>query len=315
MGEFGGWPIDPTHSNVFSRQQAEESDHKWWAVVGRVSEDLLILDVDFYKMDDDVKAEIETGWFGLLDDTRVVKTPSGGVHVYLRTDAELEDLPRTVDAVDLKGDVARGYCLTHPKSEYEVQVDEDPVKVSASLVRELPIFISSEPRGTRETEDPSIDEAEMRSKVAAPCLAEALDDDSDFATRFINAVRHESTETMLIYDLLNRSEYPEGSNKSAPHWLHDTPSKTGTNFRVDEGGETFRCWRHDTTGNAFHLLGVKHDLFECGAWSYEKVDMLPVLKLARKKGYTTQVSCETVKNNGLCPIDCGRRYPLEGVVK
>ena len=44
------------------------------------------------------------------------------------------------------------------------------------------------------------------------------------------------------------------------HPLHG--SDTGANFMLDEGGQTFRCWRCGVTGNAMHLLGIREGLFD-----------------------------------------------------
>lgn len=48
------------------------------------------------------------------------------------------------------------------------------------------------------------------------------------------------------------------------HPIHG--SDTGSNFMVDEGGETWRCWRHGCTGNAMHLVGMQAGLIDCGEW-------------------------------------------------
>lgn len=72
----------------------------------------------------------------------------------------------------------------------------------------------------------------------------------------------DSDVSLGIYDVLSRSEYPEGENVSHP--FHS--SSTGTNFRVDAGSETFRCWRHGVTGNGLHLLGMEQGVIECGEW-------------------------------------------------
>lgn len=73
----------------------------------------------------------------------------------------------------------------------------------------------------------------------------------------------DSDVDVTIYDVIGAGSYPEGENTGHP--FH--PSETGTNFRVDEGGETFRCWRHGVTGNALHLLGIEQDVINCGGWA------------------------------------------------
>lgn len=75
--------------------------------------------------------------------------------------------------------------------------------------------------------------------------------------------RPDTDAALSIYDVISRNSYPEGENRSHP--FH--PSGTGQNFRVDPGAETFRCWRHEVTGNAYHLLGIKHDVIDCGDWA------------------------------------------------
>lgn len=317
VNEFGGWPIDPEHDGVFELSDVEEADHDWWAIVGRKTRDLLVLDVDLYKMNESQKAAVEAGWYGILDDTRIVRTQSGGVHVYLRTDAEFDDLPETIDHVDLKGDVARGYVLARPRGEYEVVNDVPPVEISYDLLRELPVFRDREARGETKTAEPIATEEDMRLKTSPPCLTNALDSDSEFAERLTSAVKYGIVDKLPVYRVLDRSDYPEGVNRAAPSWLHETPSDTGTNFRVDEGGETFRCWRHDATGNAYHLLGVKAGIIECGEWMRNNVDMADIREYARENEFLTDddvIRCETVKKNGLCPFDCGRKHPFDGVI-
>jgi len=65
-----------------------------------------------------------------------------------------------------------------------------------------------------------------------------------------------------LYDILRRTSYPEGGRRSHP--VHG--SDTGSNFKVDEGAETFRCWRHQTTGTALHLVGMDAGIITCGEW-------------------------------------------------
>ena len=318
IAEFGGWPIDPSEKYVCEIDEIRESEHEWWAIVAHKTSNLLVFDIDLYKMSDDEKSQVDKGWFGILDETRIVKTPSGGIHVYVLTDSSFEDLPREIDHVDLKGDVARGYVLSHPREEYTVVNDESPVEVSSGVLRELPAFQSNTPRGAKKETEPVVSEEEMRLKTSPPCLKKALDATSDFADRLINSVKFGSTDKLPVYRLLNEAQYPEDTNTAAPSWLHKSPSDTGTNFRVDSGGETFRCWRHDVTGNAYHLLGVKHGVFECGDWAHEHVDLSEVRRIARENGFLTDedvISCETVQKNDLCPFDCGRRHPFDGVVE
>lgn len=65
-----------------------------------------------------------------------------------------------------------------------------------------------------------------------------------------------------VYDVLSQSSHPAGQRVAHP--VHG--SGTGTNFHVDEDGETWRCWRHSVTGNALHLVGMEEGLIDCGDW-------------------------------------------------
>lgn len=74
-------------------------------------------------------------------------------------------------------------------------------------------------------------------------------------------------------------EFREGQNSAHP--FHG--STTGSNFMVDKGGETWRCWRHGVTGNALHLLGQRDRIIECGEKpSGEK--WREIIEIAKKEG-------------------------------
>lgn len=93
--------------------------------------------------------------------------------------------------------------------------------------------------------------------------------DSDHAARGCDdsAVTDHDVE-LSVYDVVDRAGHPPGER--VPHPFHG--SDTGTNFMVDEDGETFRCWRHDVTGNADHLIGIEQGVVECGAWDPHGLD-------------------------------------------
>lgn len=89
---------------------------------------------------------------------------------------------------------------------------------------------------------------------------------------------------LSVYDILSAARYPE--EKRVGHPFH--PSGTGSNFKVDDGGETWRCWRHDCTGNAAHLLGIEAGILECGEWTtgaIESETWRDVFDYAREHGY------------------------------
>lgn len=95
----------------------------------------------------------------------------------------------------------------------------------------------------------------------------------------------ENTETEIgVYDVISSASHPEGERTEHP--FHG--SGTGTNFLVDEGGETFRCWRHGVTGNAGHLLGMDVGVISCGEWENGGLDSdtwHEIFDEAREAGY------------------------------
>jgi P4 family phage/plasmid primase-like protien len=93
------------------------------------------------------------------------------------------------------------------------------------------------------------------------------------------------TDTEIgVYDVISSASHPEGERTEHPY--HG--SGTGTNFLVDEGGETFRCWRHSCTGNAGHLLGMDVGVISCGEWESGGLDSdtwREIFDEARGRGY------------------------------
>jgi len=109
----------------------------------------------------------------------------------------------------------------------------------------------------------TVDEDELREIVDPfrPDSAER-DDNSpvDRAARIGGSDGHE----IDVYDVLSSASYSEGTR--CDHPFHG--SDTGANFMVDDGGETWRCWRHDCTGNALHLVGIDEGIISCGDWKH-----------------------------------------------
>jgi putative DNA primase/helicase len=86
-----------------------------------------------------------------------------------------------------------------------------------------------------------------------------------------------------IHDVLLRSNYPEDERRGHP--VHG--SDTGSNFMVDEGAETWRCWRHGCTGNALHIIGMEEGIIDCGQWTNGQVssdDWSQIFDAARDRG-------------------------------
>jgi len=99
-----------------------------------------------------------------------------------------------------------------------------------------------------------------------------------------------------IYDVLPRSEHPGDERGSHPY--HG--SKSGTNFMVDEDGESFRCWRHEVTGHAGHLLGMDVGVLDCGEWDRREIateTWREIYDAAREAGYDIPAKDHTKGTN------------------
>lgn len=119
----------------------------------------------------------------------------------------------------------------------------------------------------------------------APFLADAYEAINGEPPRLPGSESKPNTDLGLaIHDVVSASSYPEGENNAHP--FH--PSDTGTNFHVDADGETFRCWRHDVTGGAAHLLGIEQGVIQCGEWANGGLDSdtwREIFDAAREAGY------------------------------
>ena len=100
--------------------------------------------------------------------------------------------------------------------------------------------------------------------------------------------------------------YTEGVRTEHP--FHG--SDTGANFLIDEGGETWRCWRHNCTGNALHLAGMEQGIIECGEWDGTGLDTetwREIFTAAREAGYDLP-EFDSAEGGGVDPVST---LPLE----
>lgn len=122
----------------------------------------------------------------------------------------------------------------------------------------------------------SIDEM-LDVLLADPEITEASDTSSADA-------EYADDVDISVHDVLLSSNYPEG--KRTEHPTHG--SSTGANFQVDEGAETWRCWRHGCTGNALHLIGMQNGIIECGEWEDHDLSSetwADIFDAAREQGF------------------------------
>lgn len=301
---FGGWPIDPEHPHIHDRDHVRESEWPYWAIVGSTDANLLVIDVDYYKMDDDQRDHIDDSWSGFLDQTRIVRTKSGGLHVYFAYNGNINAMD-SIANVDLKGDIANGYALAPTNPGYSIVNDVDPAQITRDELIDLPVMHEIQQKGGI---------FEDIADIEKPCIRQARkrphDDDANWLISKIETVVEGG-----VYTLLAESKYPGDSREAAPTWMHASPSDTQSNFMVDDGGETWRCWRHDITGNLLHLIGIKHDVISCNTIARNQITTdvwAEIYDIAEDRGYvesSERLTCDDVQDRGLCPYPCGGPWP------
>lgn len=218
--------------------------------------DLGVVDIDAYKDNapsiDDLTI-YDVGGDGPL----VIRSPSGGYHVpFLTAIPSNMRAHSTVEGIDIKGEIARGHVvLPKHNSNYEIS--------NAGVV---PVF--------------DVDTATRVVMFGGDPVYTLVEQNQDYD--------HDGTDWGLsLFPYLDKfGQFPE--NERVSHPLHG--SDTGSNFMVDEGGETWRCWRHEATGNLIHLMGIEREHWDCGGWitmdSDEKANIFSDLyEIAKRKGY------------------------------
>lgn len=114
--------------------------------------------------------------------------------------------------------------------------------------------------------------------------------------------REGDEHNLSVYNVLSATSYSEETRVAHP--FHG--SDTGANFMVDADGETWRCWRHDCTGNALHLVGIEAGVITCGEWDPGGLDSdtwHEIFTTAREAGYDL--------SSGEPEPHYGGQYPIE----
>jgi putative DNA primase/helicase len=101
---------------------------------------------------------------------------------------------------------------------------------------------------------------------------------------------------LSVYDVISRADHPPDERTTHP--VHG--SSTGANFMVDNGGETWRCWRHNVTGNAYHLIGMEQNVIRCGDWKHGGLSdqqWAKIFNAGRNMGYDIPDSNDNSKSH------------------
>lgn len=306
---WGGWPIDPTKENIFTYEEALASKKYDWGIVGNRAGNLLIVDIDIYKMDDVTKHRVTNQWPDEFDQIPLVKTPSGGFHMYFEYKGD--NLPDSLNHVDIKGDVGKGYCKAPTIDGYDLVQDNDPLPVDKETLLDYPVFTHSS------------DKIKGRRELP-PCIKLAQEKNGEKWDDLIKAYnRHKKKANYQkggVYEVLDKSKYPVNRKTSIPPFFEEYASQDShTRFEVKrEGGQHLGiCWKHEYDHDAVSLIGIKEGLFTCeqlGNGNVSKKQYGKALEMAEDEGIefgNPVLTCEKVKEYDMCPRDCGRRHPLE----
>ena len=195
--------------------------------------------VDFDGVRDPETGEVEDWVMSAVDrfDSFTEISPSGtGLHVWLK-------------------DVAKPEWWSNTK-EIDVYDSGQYITVTGDHAEDTPLSCT----------EPSRFEDWLEGKQELTDLVQAVQEspDSDSTPDKDSVETEHDGVDIDVYDVLSRASYSEEERVSHPY--HG--SKTGSNFQVFEGGETWHCYRHETTGNALHLIGVEKGVIDCGDWEH-----------------------------------------------
>lgn len=230
------------------------------------------LDIDI--PDDDPEGE---GWIPDLDrlgGAVIERSPGGSLRVYLR-DVETPEWWTNLggnepDTREVKVFVDSGYVTA---TGDVLDGHEPPIGETSQVA--FTTWLKEAWRAFADEDEPEPWETDSGEAVSTP-QSRGLDTEN-------HPPSGRSTGSLGIYDVISRSEHPP--DKRGEHPYHG--SSTGTNFKVDEDGEAWRCWRHDTGGYAISLVGMEAGLMDCedNFGELTPAAQREVYDAARERGY------------------------------
>ena len=229
---------------------------------------LLIVDLDIYDMADD-DANRALGAIEKIPDTRIHVSQSGGRHLFfwVRTEHLTEphcpvcDTTFGSDADAIEHDDAE-----HDDRDYRVvQLQRLPVFYRDHIDDKLNGYVvgtSVEGYDVVNDHQPAVIHPD---DLPPEWVDRERMDAAEQATETVESDPRDDLDSLTVYDFISGSSYPEETRR--PHPEHG--SSTGTNFMVDAGAKTWRCWRHECTGNPIHLYAIQNGIAECGSWPWD----------------------------------------------
>lgn len=251
---WGGYSQDFEKAEHVYRWDDLGPNHRY-GYIGHQKYDLGVIDIDLYK-DGAPDVEDITIYDPDGNGTLLIQTPSGGFHVPFLTVLEENMTMRSITpGIDIKGEAAKGHVvLPRHNSKYEI-LNDAPVPILDRSEADQIVRVDGEPVLT---------------------FYKSASGDYDYEDPF----------GYELFPYLDRfGDYKPETRHAHP--LHG--SDTDSNFLVDEGAVTWRCWRHEVTGNLLHLIGMELGFWNCGDWIMMDADkrkqyMSEIHSIAQRKG-------------------------------
>lgn len=248
-----------------------------YGIYATAKDDLVILDIDDYGGLDN-REGLEA--LDELPDTFEQESPHGGTHRFFAIDITKDGRLATAALEDKfgKANLKPSWGEVRSKNQYVVGAGSQLDGCGKDWCDSCE---------TEEGGNYTIKHDRPIARIEADDLISVLKQDPDL-TEIDKERRPQRTKTesidldIGIYDVISRAYEP---GQRAAHPTHG--SDTGSNFKVDEDGDTWRCWRHSTTGNALHLLGMEEGLLKCGEWDSRQISSSKwgeIFEAARERG-------------------------------
>lgn len=234
-----------------------------WGIYATADDPAVLIDVDDYGDDADVDTEALEHLEDWLPQTYAQESPHGGTHYVVTCHPDDDDVAAVLE--------------THFGSQ-NLTASWGEVRVAAQYIVGAGSVLANCGKDWHDCSDPEVD-SRYRVATDAPVAEVGADELIDVLSRDVELEATDDddpdgTNTGTGSAVSRRSEVDDirvTDVAGAPHRADETRrehpvhgSSTGTNFLIGDRDETWRCWRHGSTGSALQLLAVDEGICNCG---------------------------------------------------
>jgi P4 family phage/plasmid primase-like protien len=233
-----------------------------WGIYAKPDDSTVLIDIDDYPDNkEDLTTEQERGLTAIrgLPDTYTQESPHGGTHRVYKID--------TGDGRAVAEHLEDVIGVQNPKPSWgEVRVANQYIVGAGSELSDCG-------KSWHDCSDPETDSSyriasdHAVATISIGDLVGALARDAEILSgeqTDSNDIRSYDDDGTDVDVRVSRVVTGYTLGKRDEHPVHG--SGTGTNFKIDEDDDTWRCWRHDCTGNAMHMVGMQAGIVDCGDW-------------------------------------------------